>query len=94
MEITRNNKEVLRDFESVLPRLKVKETVSDSKIVEVLDMNISRMKMPDIPEECCGIHPNRFPFQATGNRSCCGSKTYDPEVFDCCQGQIKAIGEC
>lgn len=66
----------------------------DSKIVELLDMNISRMKMPDIPEECCGIHPNRFPFQATGNRSCCGSKTYDPEVFDCCQGQIKAIGEC
>ena len=37
--------------------------------------------------ECCGKHPNRFPFDNQGDtRGCCGSKTYDKTSLTCCHG--------
>jgi len=37
-------------------------------------------------EQCCGTYPKRFPFK-TGHddqRRCCGSRTYDSTIFECC----------
>ena len=36
------------------------------------------------PDSCCGEHPNRFPFNSR-KRSCCQNRTYDPNLFDCCE---------
>lgn len=34
---------------------------------------------------CCGVWPDRFPFQTRkGSRACCGSKTYDTTIYECC----------
>lgn len=49
------------------------------------------------PDSCCGKYdfPNtRFPYKSgSGARGCCGQKTYDTTVSDCCPGDvIGAIG--
>lgn len=46
--------------------------------------------------ECCGEYPNRFPYKTNqGSRMCCGDKTYDSSLFECCaSGNIAAIGAC
>merc|ERR1712141_82579 len=33
--------------------------------------------------ECCGLLPYRYPFRPV-DRSCCGRKTYDPAIKECC----------
>merc|ERR1711981_97257 len=34
---------------------------------------------------CCGPYPFRHPFKTySGNRACCGSKTYDSNILTCC----------
>lgn len=40
---------------------------------------------------CCGEYPYRHPFKTYGGqRSCCGSKTYDISVLNCCpNGKVK-----
>lgn len=44
---------------------------------------------PGSPSEkdCCGQYPYRHPFKTYGGqRSCCGMKTYDITVLNCCPG--------
>jgi len=37
------------------------------------------------PEQlCCGDYPFRFPYNSNGNRACCGNKTYNPNIHQCC----------
>ena len=45
---------------------------------------------------CCGEYPARFPFKNyDGVNKCCGMKTYDSSVLDCCtDGKLKFIGAC
>ena len=36
-------------------------------------------------KSCCGDYPFRHPFKTgAGQRACCGSRTYEVGVFDCC----------
>ena len=46
--------------------------------------------------ECCGEYPNRFPYKTNqGARMCCGDKTYDSSLFECCSdANIAALGTC
>jgi len=46
--------------------------------------------------ECCGEYPNRFPYKTQeGARMCCGDKTYDSSLFECCsENSIAALGTC
>merc|ERR1711981_928282 len=48
------------------------------------------------PPECCGEYPARFPFKTMGGaRSCCGDRTFDTTIQECCQnGDLAAIGTC
>lgn len=42
-------------------------------------------------KECCGAYPNRFPYKTLdGDRNCCGSRTYNTQILNCCAGQVKA----
>ena len=47
---------------------------------------------------CCGNYPSRFPFKNYGGvHECCGSKTYDETVLECCDESnsvLKFIGAC
>lgn len=48
--------------------------------------------------QCCGAYPNRFPYKvADGARMCCGDKTYDSSIYECCDASgsnVAAIGSC
>jgi len=48
------------------------------------------------PPECCGDYPERFPYKSqNGARNCCGNKTYDVTMFECCSdGSLAATGTC
>lgn len=40
---------------------------------------------PPSPKECCGDYPVRYPFKTLdGDRACCGQRTFDDTIFDCC----------
>merc|ERR1711881_492185 len=42
-------------------------------------------------KKCCGAYPNRFPYKTLdGARDCCGGRTYNTEILNCCAGQVKA----
>lgn len=45
----------------------------------------------DAEKECCGTYPHRFPFKLQtlgGARNCCGELTYNPDVMECCPGNV------
>lgn len=44
-------------------------------------------------KECCGEYPIRFPFKTLeGDRGCCGQRTYNALVLNCCDnGKVKAV---
>jgi hypothetical protein len=45
----------------------------------------------DAEKECCGTYPHRFPFKLQtlyGARNCCGELTYNPDVMECCSGNV------
>jgi len=45
--------------------------------------------------QCCGEYPMRFPYMKTSTVACCGAKTYNPKVLDCCENNfIQAVGTC
>ena len=48
------------------------------------------------PPQCCGEYPERFPYKTqNGARSCCGNKTYDSAMYECCPNlEIAAVGSC
>jgi len=49
------------------------------------------------PVECCGnADEPRFPFRTNGGlRKCCGNKTYDSSLQECCSNnEIKFMGTC
>lgn len=49
------------------------------------------------PVECCGNNTGpRFPFRSNfGQRGCCGDKTYDTTVQECCSaGDVRFSGAC
>jgi hypothetical protein len=43
-------------------------------------------------KECCGQYPERFPYKTLGGeRACCGSRTYQVAILNCCDGnKVKA----
>ena len=47
---------------------------------------------------CCGAYPNRFPYKKNAidgsRRECCGDKTYNTNLYDCCADGIDTIGQC
>ena len=47
---------------------------------------------------CCGAYPKRFPYKLKmGQRACCGEKTYDTELLECCDianSKSRLIGSC
>jgi len=45
---------------------------------------------------CCGDFPTRFPFKNYGGvNQCCGMKTYDSTVLECCtEEELKFVGAC
>lgn len=51
-----------------------------------------------IEPRCCGFYPERTPYAyngPNGYRNCCGSKTYDPNVLECCPGDtLQSLGTC
>lgn len=52
----------------------------------------------DIETKCCGHYPERTPYAANGPngvRNCCGAKTYDPRLLECCPGNVlQSLGTC
>lgn len=71
---------------------------------------IDQVPATDWVTECCGQYPIRYPFRSQafdefGNlitdRDCCdfdngdyGTKVYDLEKLECCDGDVTAIGTC
>lgn len=51
-----------------------------------------------IEPKCCGYYPKRTPYAYNGPngiRNCCGSKTYDPNMLECCPGDVlQSLGTC
>jgi len=49
-------------------------------------------------DSCCGDEHYKFPFASNnGRRACCGNRTYDTQVMECCDNQqsiIKFVGSC
>ena len=47
---------------------------------------------------CCGVYPRRFPYKTkNGGRGCCGQKTFDVELLECCDisnSKSRLIGSC
>ena len=39
--------------------------------------------------QCCGNYPKRFPFPS--DRGCCDNKTYNADIFECCDGEIEIL---
>ena len=46
---------------------------------------------PGQKDKCCGNYPERFPFASMdGNRGCCGGRTFDTSIMECCaDGQLR-----
>lgn len=45
-------------------------------------------------KSCCGYYPYRHPYKTYGDeRKCCGLKTYDSKLLECCNDG-KARGSC
>jgi len=43
-------------------------------------------------KSCCGKYPNRFPFKTLGGeRSCCGSRTYNTMALECCDAEVGLV---
>jgi len=43
-------------------------------------------------KECCGAHPNRFPFKTfNGDKACCGDRTYNTLSLQCCAGDPDVV---
>lgn len=55
----------------------------------VIKENCPIQKSEASAKGCCGEYPDRFAYrEADGNRSCCGSSTYNTRKFKCCPGEI------
>jgi hypothetical protein len=52
----------------------------------------------DSGKNCCGDYPNRFPYKTNARdgsgRQCCGSKTYNDQLFQCCADNVENLGSC
>lgn len=42
-------------------------------------------------KQCCGTIPNRFPYKMSDSRKCCEGKTYDANLYQCCQDGSVAL---
>jgi len=55
-------------------------------------------KFSEPTQECCGTFPFRYPYHpddGMGNiRRCCAGKTYNPNVLECCGGEVVEYGTC
>lgn len=58
----------------------------------------SQVENHAIDVKCCGYYPKRTPYAYNGPngiRNCCGSKTYDPNILECCPGdELHQLGTC
>lgn len=50
---------------------------------------------PNKRETCCGEFPNRNVFMKRLNKKCCGTTTYNTDMYECCgDSSIQMIGAC
>jgi len=56
-----------------------------------VDANCPTTQGTPSEKECCGTYPYRHPYKTYGGqRSCCGHKTYDVTILNCCpSGKVK-----
>jgi hypothetical protein len=78
------------------------ETVSDPdqefqarSSFQVTDQLVKASK-EDFQLRCCGDYSDgsRHKFKSTNARSCCGSRTYDNRLFQCCGKDVVSVGTC
>lgn len=46
-------------------------------------------KNENVERSCCGEYPSRHPYKLSNFRKCCGDKTYNSDLFTCCDGEVK-----
>jgi len=52
-------------------------------------------KGPASEKSCCGEYPERFPFKTQdGSRQCCGGRTYNAQLLNCCEDGTTSFNEC
>lgn len=70
--------------------------MNDQDELEIVDFDsnlsaqVSEKKhIPEYHHKCCGDYPQRYPYFTgdLGSRKCCGRKTYDSTMFECCGDQ-------
>ena len=55
-------------------------------------MCVGRKGVNSKEKSCCGQYPGRFPFKTLGGeRSCCGTRTYNTMALECCDGEKGVI---
>lgn len=62
---------------------------------QVTDQLVKASK-EDFQLRCCGDYSDgsRHKFKSTSARSCCGSRTYDNRLFQCCGKDVVSVGTC
>jgi len=62
------------------------------------DASLRSEKFGEPVQECCGNYPFRFPYHPDdgyGNiRKCCNGKPYNPNILECCDGEVVEYGTC
>lgn len=55
-------------------------------------------KFTEPTQSCCGEYPFRFPYHPDDGmgmiRNCCNGKTYNPNILECCGGEVVEFGTC
>lgn len=48
-------------------------------------------------KRCCGQYPSKRPYVRSKENQCCGNKTYNPFILDCCDREgsvLRHLGQC
>lgn len=53
--------------------------------------NNTTTSAPVIEKTCCGAYPKRFPYKKEHGRGCCGLKTYNLDMYECCDKDSSSI---
>lgn len=92
----------LRNMEAVYAEKYRDQSLKQEQCPRKESSSIARSSVGDSGElkldSCCGDEHYKFPFASnSGRRACCGNRTYDTQVMECCDNQhstIKFIGSC
>jgi len=79
-------------FQSFLFGVSMDLAKKHSNTVDFVEQNCPTKECPDGPgmcqseKSCCGVYPTRRVFKTHGGtRGCCGSKTFDQDIMQCCE---------